>query len=197
MIDHVIPQHRFEIVLNNIGAILLSELNNQKLLNNFNELFEVFKERQTPIDKGEEIVINLTINNIDYNNHNAFNSDGTHTIHIEVYVNGYETSALSGSEVSNTKLNKTVGLIKYILSHDEYFNLGFSVPVIASKTINSVSFDKSITNQDASFSRMAVIEMSARFSENYQDNTLVPLLGNDTGVKINLTEKGFKFEFNN
>lgn len=197
MIDHVIPQHKFETVLNNIGVILLSELNNQKFLNNFNESFEIFKERQTPIDKAEEIVINLVIDNISYTNHNQFSSDGTHTINIEVYVNGYETSTLNGSEFSSLKLNKVVGLISYVLRHDEYFNLGFQTPTIASKTLNSISFDKSITNQDATFSRMAIIELMVRFSENYQDNNLIPLLGNDSRIKINLTDKGYKFEFNN
>lgn len=197
MIDHVIPQHKFEAILNNIGAILLSELNNQKLLNNFNELFEVFKERQTPIDKSEEIVINLVIDNISYTNHNQFSSDGTHIVNIEVYVNGYETSTLNGSEFSSSKLNKVIGLISYILKHDEHFNLGFSTPTIASKTLNSISFDKSITNQDATFSRMAVIELMVRFSENYQDNQLPILLGNDSNIKINLTNRGYKFEFNN
>jgi len=195
-IDHIIPKQRFEVVLDHLGAILLEEMTNQKVLLNYNDKFEIFKERQEPIDKSEDVVINISISNIEYSNNNAFPNDGTHTIYIDVYVNGYESTSLTGSDFSRLRLTKTVGIIKYILMHDSCFNLNFTNPTIMSRYINSINFSEN-NNQDGAFSRMARIELIYRFSETYQDNLLTILEGNDTTVKRELTDKGFKFQFNN
>lgn len=196
-IDHIIQMQRFEMVIDQLGAILLDELSNQKLLNNYNEIFEIFKERQEPIDKSEDIVINLSINNIDYANQNSFNRDGIHNINIDVYVNGYETNEVTANDFTRFKLHKTIGLIRYIIEHDAYYNLNFTEEVIMSRYINSANFFENTNNQDGSFNRMARLELVLRFSEKYQDNQLNPLLGNDTRVKTKLTNNGFKYEYNN
>jgi len=195
-IDHIIPKQRFEVVLDHLGAILLEEMTNQKVLLNYNDNFEIYKERQEPIDKSEDVVINISIGSIEYSNNNAFPSDGSHTINIDVYVNGYESSSETGSEFSRLRLAKTVGIIRYIVMHDVHYNLKFEDATIMSRYISSINFSEN-NNQDGVFSRMARIELVYRFSETYQDNLLQPLKGNDTTVKQALTEKGFNFQFNN
>ena len=58
-----IPQQNFEKVVDQVGAVILLELSNQNTINSFGFDFGVYKERQTPIDKSEDSVINVSLAN--------------------------------------------------------------------------------------------------------------------------------------
>lgn len=192
-----IPKQNFEKILDQIGAILLIELSNQNTICDFGFDFGVFKERQTPIDKSEDCVINVSLANSDNLNFNQFSYESNSSFNIDIYLNGYDTEFESGSEFVKIRLHKIVGLIRYILSYHEYKSLGFDFGFIGSVNLNSMAFDDNYGNQDGSYFRMSRLNLGVKHIESCQDEFNTILEGNDSKVRLEQTNKGYKFNFNN
>jgi hypothetical protein len=197
LITEIIPIQNFEIVKNNVEVILFTELNNQKKLQCKGIDIEVFTERQEPYSNGEDVVVNVSLNNISYSQIDARNTTGNLSFNIDVYASGFTTLDNDGNKTSRSKLELVTGWIRYILSSTKYNTLGFPKGVIGGTYVDSIQFDDNYANQEANYVRMTRIQFSVKVIENQELWTGIELLGNDTVIKINDGSKGCKLTFNN
>lgn len=190
IITEQIPAQGFEIVLNKIALIIFEEIVNQEQIQNLDSTSEVYIERQEPYDKSEDVIINVSCSNANYTG-NKKDSQGNTIYHIDVYCRSFNQE-VSGSYDSRLKLHRYVGMIRYILSSSKYHALDLPNGLIGGKYIDSISFDDNYGNQDGAYIRFARLIFSVRIQEYQNLWDSVPLLGNDTTVKIDLTNLGFK-----
>lgn len=203
LITEIIPVQGFEIVQNRIGEILLMELQNQKTLQGITSDFGVFLEREEPYDKSEDVMITVMLHGSDYTGFTQKDSQGNTSYIIDVFAGGFGTSTQQPSLVARRKIFEYVGMIRYILSSAKYQTLGLPYGLIGGKYVESIKFDIDFSNfgnhsnYDGSFIRFARILFTVRIQENQALWDGIPLLGNDTLVTLDETNKGFQFKFNN
>lgn len=197
IINEIIPQQSFEIVLNKIGVILFEELTNQKALVPANDDFEVYVERLVPYDNSENVMINVSLSNINQSGLNLNDSQGQNTFFIDVYAGGMESASETGSENVKKKLHKYVGMVRYILSSGKYPLLGFSPGIIGGRALEQIQFQDNLSNMEASYIRFARLTFTVRVQENQKMADSLLMGGNDTTTKLELTDKGYKLTQNN
>ena len=203
IITETIPRQGFEIVQNRIGEILLLELTNQKVLQGFTSDFGVFLERQEPFDKEEDVMITVMLAGADYKGFTQRDSQGDTTYVIDVFASGYGTPTMQPSLVARDKAFLYMGMVRYILASGKYQTLGLPPGVIGGKYVESFKFDIDFSNfgnhsnYDARYIRYGRLIFSVRIQENQDLWTGIPLLGNNTLVTLDSTNKGFQLVFNN
>lgn len=197
IIQNIIPRQGFEIVLEKIAVILFEELTRQKSLQTLGDDFGVYIERQTAYDKSEGIVISVGMDGADYARKNQFDVQGNTTYFIDLYTTGDETLVTTGDDNSRFLTLKWLGMIRSILSSTKYKTLGYPAGLIGGTMVEKIQNQLSYGNGDANFIKFARITFSVRIQENQEMWTSIELQGNDTTIKINETEKGFKLTFNN
>lgn len=196
LITNSIPEQNFELLTKQLGAILFLEVSNQNSLLTSGYDIGTFIERQSKIDQSEEIVINVSFNSAQNSNHNELNYQSDGTFNIDVYSNGIESEDVRGDEDTRLKHHKVIGWIRYILSSTVYKALGLPYGVVMSTTVQSINFDDNYGNEDGNFIRMCRIVFSVRFIEDCEFEEGITLLGNDTTIRLDLTDRGYKFNFN-
>lgn len=196
-ITETIPMQGFEVVKNKLGAILVSEISNQvdKLQCNDIEV-DVYIERQEPYDKSEDVIVNVSLNNVAFGNINERDTMGTNTFNIDVYASGVATLDIDGNTQVRQKIDLVVGWIRYILSSTKYRILDLPVGTIGGTYVDSINYDDNYGNQDGSYIRMARVQFSVRVLECQELWDSSPFSGNDTTIKLDNTDKGFKLIFN-
>lgn len=194
LITEKIESQGFEIVLNKLGAILLEELSNQR--DNFNNsaVFDLFIERQQPYDKSEDVVIIVSLDNINYSGYTESSSDGGAIYNIDIYTTGVESSEETGNKASRDKLHLFTGWIRYILSSSKYKTLDLPAGCIGGTYVNSISFDDNYGTQDGSFIRMARVQFSVRINEVQELFNGIDLFCNGTTIRLEETNRGYKLE---
>lgn len=197
LITEPIPIQGFEIVLNKIGVILFEELTNQKNIQAIPGDFDVYIERQEPYDKSEDVVICVSLNDDNFTGKTQKDSQGLTGFFIDVYSKGKLATKLNSSSIFRDKRSIYCGLIRYILSSTKYNKLGFEPGLIGGAYLDSINYESSPAGEDGSYVKFARINYSVRIQESQQNWLGVPLLGNDSQVKLDETEKGFKLTFNN
>ena len=197
-ITEIIAEQSFEILTKEVGAILLLELDNQLNLEACSSGIDlgVFIERIEPVDKSEDVVVNVSLNNVNYDNHNEFTSQGTHTFNIDVYAFGEASTDETANDNVRIKLQKITGWIRYILQSTKYKTLGFAPGFIGGTYVQSINFDDSFGKEDGAMTRMSRLVFSVRASEFQDSDELLAFTGNDTTIKLDLTDKGYKLIFN-
>lgn len=197
IIDEIIPMQGFEFVALQIQTILSEELANQKILQDFDSNFEVFLERQEAYDNSEYIMINVSLNGINYSGTTQKDAQGSTSYFIDVYTPGVESDLQTGNEDSRKKMHLFIGMIRYILSSTKYQTLGLPMGLIGGKYVENIQFLDNYGNQDASFIRFGRITFSVRIQEDQASWTGIVLNGNDTTIKLDTTDDGFKLTKNN
>jgi hypothetical protein len=197
LITEIVPIQNFEIVKNNVEVILFTELNNQLVLQSNDMEIEVFTERQEPYSNGEDVVVNVSLNNVAYSGIDTRNTNGNLSFNIDVYASGFTTLDVDGNKISRSKLELVTGWIRYILSSTKYNTLGFPKGIVGGSNVDTIQFDDNYGNQEANYIRMARIQFSVRVAENQELWNGIELLGNDTIVVLNDSSKGYKLTFNN
>lgn len=197
IITEIIPEQGFELITKQLGAIMLLELTNQIVIQNYSIDLGVFLERIEPIDKSEDVVVNVSLNSVNYDEHNEFEVQGSHTFNLDITSFGEESIDTNASTDVSVKIQKIVGWIRYILSSTKLKTLGFAPGLISGTYIQSINFDDTYGKEDSSMSRMARIVFSVRaFESQDPDESNNNFTGNDTVIKIASTDKGFKLIFN-
>lgn len=197
IITEPIPIQGFEIVLNKIGVILFEELANQKAIQPIDGDFDVFLERQENYNISEDVVINVSLNNDNFTGKTQKDSQGLTGFFIDIYSKGTMAYSLNASSNFRDKRMVYSGLIRYILSSTRYNKLGFEPGFIGGAYVDSINYESTPAGEDGAYVKFARINYSVRIQENQQNWLGVPLLGNDSTVKLAETDKGYKFEFNN
>jgi hypothetical protein len=211
-IDIAIAQANFEIVRDQIGAIIKVELDKQAALwgtqpqagppavpgiPNNDLTAEVFIERLTPVDRSEGNVINVVVNSMDLDNQNQFTQRNSVVFAIDVFTNALETEAVDGCYLSGAKLHRLIGLIRSILQSPIYVKLGFQSGIVESRSVYKVLFSEKDDNHDTINSRMARIFLKVAIHEKTTGITPIEAGSYSTIVKLELTEKGYKFNYVN
>lgn len=196
-ITEIIQEQGFELITKQLGAIMLLELTNQLELQKCHIDLGVFLERIEPIDKSEDVVVNVSLNSINYDEHNEFEVHGAHTFNLDVYSFGEETIDKTSSTDVRIKIQKIVGWVRYILSSTKLKTLVFEPGLISGTYIQSVNFDDTYGKEDGSMTRMArVVFLVRAFESQDPDEYNNNFTGNDTVIKIESTDKGYKLTFN-
>ena len=193
-----IPRQNFEIVGERIGEIIFDELNTQKDVQQFSDPINVFSERTIGFGNEEQIFINVTLSSASYSEKTQKDQQGETIFNIDIFSNGKESDNTTGSKDASLRMQKFLGMIRFILSHTEYKTLGFPLGFIGGTSFDSFEIlDPDYTRQDGSFFKMCRILFSVRIWENQSMAKFSVLDGNSTNVKLQLTEQGYQYNFKN
>lgn len=197
LITETIGKQGFELISEQLGAILLLELSNQKKIQCKKFNLDVYNERQNPIDRSEDVVINVSLNNIAISSHTEREFDSVLNFFVDVYVNGDESIDLSGDAETSQKLNLMLGWARYILSSTRYKTLAFDCGMIMGTYVRNIQFDDNFGEQNGTFSRMARISFEVRAVEGQDMENGILLGQNNSIIKLEETELGYKYNFVN
>jgi hypothetical protein len=196
IITSIIPRQNFELIGENIGAILKLELENQKTLQNFADPVNVFSERLDAFDKAEEIMINVFFDSFNSFDNTQKSSQGNVSFFIDIYSTGKSSAIGDGGLASASRLHKFLGMCRYILSDSRYRTLGFAPGAIGGVYVDSIQI-ANIEQLDASYDTMGRISFSVKLREDGILETGELMTSHLTGVKLDITDKGYKYEIIN
>lgn len=196
IITEIIPQQNFEIIHDKIGEVLLTELDNQKVLQpaRLTEEVGVFKERITSVDHTEEVVISVLLDGFQSSYATQSDQQNRTNYFIDIYASGKAETNQDGDDVVGTKLQKYLGLCRYILQSHKYKTLGLPLGTIGNTNVDSGQMFEQQNTQDASFSRMCRIGFSVKIMENQNLWDGIALDNNITKVLLDLTDKGYQYK---
>ena len=129
LITTTIPPQNFELIRDQIGLILGTELKEQYLLNNsYPNVSKVWVERFIPFDADTEIpTLNVSISKGDYGNQDMRGRmDGQTVYNIDIYTNSPSSEGQPGDQYAMVEMNKIAGMVLYILRNPSYRTLGFT-----------------------------------------------------------------------
>lgn len=197
IIDNLITEQGFELVNTKLGVILLEELTNQK--DNFNAFendFSVYVGRQEAYDKNEDVVINVSFDNASFSGKTQHDVQGNNTYFIDIYCQGISSSEMSSSVQADKLGLRISGIIRSILSSTKYNTLGFEKGLIGGTMVESIQSSNQFNEQDSNSIKFVRITFSVRVRESQEMWQSINLFGNDTTIKLGLTNKGYKLTFN-
>lgn len=192
-----IPEQGFEKVRDAIGAILLTELSNQKTLQGFDEAITVYRERVTPMETEENLYFNVMLDSATYGNYTQRDAQGRTIYFIDVYATGKNKDTGVGAKDSGDRLGKFLGMAMYILGANQYKLLGLPAGLIGGTYIESFATAEPAPAETGMYQRFARISFAVRVQENYNLWSGINLVGNDSVVKMDQTNKGYQYIFNN
>ena len=197
MINTIIGPSGVELIKHKIAAILKTELENQKVLQEDTFPINVFVDRMVPIDKSEIVVINVRFESINPESINQHGSQEDATFTIDTWAVSKQTSTKRGDLLSTNFRDKITFQIKAILQSNFYVTLGFVPGLIMSSNVQNIEPYEPNNNQDASFVSMARLNHNVRFYQDYKVWEGVLITQNNTNVKLSNTELGYKYELIN
>jgi len=198
-LNNPIPVQAYELIRDQIGIIITDELANQYVLTSDEDLniTNIFSERFITFDKSELTAINISLQDGNYDAQDSIETDAHYTFNIDVEVAAKSSELLRGDIHSRQKLHKIIGKIRAILMAPAYQTLGFEMPFISNRKINSIQNDTTMQQRDAINSSFGRLILEVKTIETAELIQPVIAAGYDTEVKISLTDKGFKYVFNN
>ena len=197
MINTIIGPSGVELIKHRIAAILKTEIENQKVLQEDTFPINVFVDRMVPIDKSEILVINVRFESLNPESINQHGSQEDATFTIDTWAVSKQTSTKRGDLLSTNFRDKITFQIKAILQSNFYVTLGFVPGLIMSSNVQNIEPYEPNNNQDASFVSMARLNHNVRFYQDYKVWEGVEVTNNLTNVKLSNTELGYKYELIN
>lgn len=192
-INGQIPVQPFELVRDRIGFILSDELPNQYTLSANEALnVSVYKERIVPFDNTEIGLVNVRYGRGDLNNQHQGQTDHNATYFIDCYQKAKSTSSSVGDVDSLIKLHSLIGVCRAILENPIYKTLDFAPAFIGYSQIESIDIAEP-QRGDATNTTMGRLTFNVRMLEDTQLIDAILASGYDTQVKIELTDKGYKY----
>lgn len=194
-ITHAIGSRAFELIRNQIGAILADELPAQATLNNDVRLnAEVFVERFVPVDDAEVPLVIVGFSDVDMGLKTASSVDGNMTFLIDCYEKAKATTAdPQADKTAAIRLQRLIGVIHGILSHSRYRTLGFSPPFIEHTEVKEIKMAAPKNATDASSVVMARLEFIVRAPDKNIPIYPVVLAGYTTQALLGLTALGYTY----
>ncbi len=197
VITEVIPVSAYEICRDAIGAILLVELTAERLKVG-TQLTEVIAGQITlesliPTDSANEVSINILPDMGDYSEHTQNQATGMYRYFIDIHTAG------KGSGVSAMRRDKFMRYCMYIFRSAQYRTLGLPIPqgLIGGVYVNHFQVQDPEKREDTDYTTFARIHLGVKVQEVASMWVGVPLQINNTSVKLELTDKGYIFVFNN
>lgn len=196
LITSIIPVQNYELIRDRIGLILATELANQQILIEADSgefvAPTVWIDRYVPFDKTEMPAVNVAFGNGEYSNQNQISAEGVYTYFIDCYTNADTEDDTDGYTLSMAKLDRIMGMIRYILSSPFYATLNFPRGFILNRTIQSMGVFTKQDVQDALSDSVGRILFTVRAVETQNGQTGVALEETGTTFKLGSTNKGFK-----
>lgn len=197
-INSVIPSQNFEAVRNRIGEILADELANQYTLAGDDDLnVDVYIERSVPLAWNKMPAVNILLSRGPQDNQHQGAADGTYVFNIDCYASAKSTDDENGDALAATKVQKLVGVCRYILEHTAYRTLGFAPGFIGNKKVEEIQFQDPENTQDATSTAKGRIVFSVRVQETTTLLDADLIAGYDTVVKLGETEEGYRWSITN
>ena len=199
LLTEIIPIQNFEIVRNQIGAIIKLELEGQASLNTEEaELLSasVFVERTKKIDHTETPLINVLFDNGVPNSQDTNTQDNTYAYNIDFFTGSKTNQDEEGDKLSRFKMNRLMGVVRAILESPHYRTLGLATPSVMNRMITNITAGGPIDNEDSRNVMFGTLTLGVRISETTEQFKPIPLQGSDTTVKLEDTEKGYQYILN-
>lgn len=187
-----IPEQNFEIIRDQIGAILTLELAAQDVTQDI----KVWTERFISFNQSELPAINVSFDNVPYDNHNPKTRTGENEYFIDIYTKAkHEGNSKDekGDVIASRLAQRIAGIVAYILSSAEYYYLDFEPGLIQSRWISEIKVGK-LQEQDAVHTIVSRVTFKVKANENVGDLTGVAGLIATSQVKLDQTEKGYLFK---
>lgn len=179
-----IQSQAYEIIRDRILIILMDEMDLQQQLTYDPDLeLQFFLERLIAIDKEEvdSVVVSLAAG--EYLNENQGSSDGNYTFYVDCYCKSKSRDGEDGFTRSNVKLQKLLGIMRFILKNPIYKTLGFTTPFIMNLTISNIDI-KGMDSTDAANTSMGRLTLKIRANETTSLLDGVRVSGYDTRVYL-------------
>jgi hypothetical protein len=191
----IIPAQSYELIRDRITLILGVEIANQFLLTSDDDIdAPVYMERYIPIDKTEPSIVNVCLASGNFDNKHQGCVDGNYIYNIDVYTRAETTSTDDGGTLSTTRLHKLLGVCRSILETPVYKKLEYdNINFICSTGVKTINISDPQNNQDASGLMMGRLQFHVRVKETTELIEAAALAGQDTTVKLALTNKGYMY----
>jgi hypothetical protein len=197
IITDIIPQQNFELIRTRIGLILAEEIANQATLTADNKLnATVWEERFTPFGNDEMPAVNIRFQDGQMNEYAPVRDRFNYRYFIDVYTKSKASASSIGDLNAQKTLQRLCGIIRGILRNTQYRTLLFAKGFIATSSVQSIEIADPY-DSDGNFMSMARITFVIMATEGNDTSSPVVAEGYDTSVKIEETEKGYKFTLNN
>lgn len=197
LINIQIPTQGYELVRDQVGAVLFLELQNQFGNYSDDDLdCPVSIERSSPIDLTELSTINVSFAQDEFDGKNQGYVNGTATYNVDVYTNAKTTQLRAGEEIASLRAQKIVGVCRAILENSIYRTLGFQAPFILRTKVAKIQMAET-GKEDARGTAMARLTFEVVMSETTPFKTPVLIDENWTTVKLELTNKGYFYKMVN
>jgi hypothetical protein len=196
LINSQIQPRSFEVIRDQIGAILAVELKKQcELIGNLPDYkVTVWVERFIPFDHTDYPAVNVMLARGVFSGQTAIQADGTYTYNIDAHTKGKSNSAIKGDVLSMKRLQKIIGWCMAILNDPQYLCLGFHRPfIMSSRTGELIIADPEAKDTEAV--AMGRLSHNVKAPETYELSSPPMLAGNETIVKLVETEFGYKYIF--
>jgi hypothetical protein len=197
IIEEIIQEQNFERITRNIGTILNDEIQNQITLQSLTDSVEVTVELMRLYDKSEDVRINVSVNTIDFSDTTEKDAIGKATFYIDCYVTASESELITGDESSRSKLQRYLGMSRYILQTTKHQRLGFGRGVINTITVTNMQFEDTYGQQDAAYGRMGRLTVDIRYNENQDLWLPIPLQGTSTRIQLEGSNRNYNLELEN
>lgn len=198
-INQRIARQAFEVVGEQIGAILSAELASQHAMASDDDRqavkAHVWKERFVPFDKTELPAVNITFDRVDYSEQSQRQTNGTNVYHIDCYSAAKDSHELRGDQQAKIRLHRLMGVCRAILEDPRYKRLGINYPLIMHRRITSMAIASPDTNDSLALA-MGRLTLEVKFPETTAFITPDTLFNHETTVKLHETEKGYLYIFN-
>lgn len=195
MIEVIIPIQAHERIRDRVGEILLQEFNNQVLqfYNTDCDGVTFYAERTIPIDKSETDIICLSVWKGDYSNRDVDYVDGTYRIVIDAITNSAKRGGIPGDRLAAFRVQKLVGIVRYILESSQYKTLGFDRPFILHTELTNFQMQKYETEGDGVSTCSGQAIFTVRCGETTAAIDAPLVAGHTTSVKLGITDFGLQY----
>jgi hypothetical protein len=194
LLNNLIPKQNFEIIRDVIGAVLKTEFDGQKVLDDTVVVPTIYSERFVQFDNTDLPVINVKFNKADYYSKDRTISEGTYQYTIEIVVNGKSTSTKRADHTAAVLLHKIMGMIRAILTDPLYDTLGLERGTIAHTMVKNMYVLDTINGADGNTQLQGAMYFDVQAIERTEIQEGVLLELGITTVKLGLTEKGFVWD---
>lgn len=196
LINYPIGPRAHELIRDRVGEIIFVELANQFAISYDETLAaDVFIERNKPTQPDEFPMVNISVIKGDFDNQSVEKSDGTFQFAIDCYTKSATTDNQRGDVLSMFAAQRLAAVVMAILDDTQYFRLGFAPPFIMGSHVQSFELSEPDPNETTNISVNRII-LNVRANQPENPQTPIPIGGNTTGVKLDLTDKGYQYVLN-
>lgn len=193
LIENEIPQQGFEVVRDLIGAILKTELENQKALKGITDDINVFIGRISPFHQSEKLMFNVLLDSANYSGSHQKGTHGATLFYIDIFVASKESDNVEGGLSSTLKRDLYLGMVRYILQDTHYNTLGLPPGLIMGAEVQSFENFDNNDNNDSSFVKVSRINYSVKISEDQSLWKGVNIASMYTTLQLDLTNNGYQY----